>query len=148
MYSSEYLTLRYLPGPGVLQVSWLAEPPPGRARLEYTALLRAAFTYDATRWLIDLRRRPHLHPETSAWAMQQWMPLVIQSLEPKRLRMAFVVWLDRNDLMHENPALRPALQAFYDPERSFDTVSFFDEHEALAWLCDEAAPITTASAKG
>lgn len=118
----------------VLLVRWPAEFTAAGLRAGYEEVLHVGSRYQASRWLLDLRRRPPLPLEVANWAAQDFLPRAAAVLVPHRLRVAFLIPPQRLELMRQDAALHPAIQTVFEQVRPYDSALFSDEGEAIGWL--------------
>jgi hypothetical protein len=137
MDSSSRLDIQYRPDLDVLTVSWLDALHPSLFQDDYHTILAQARTHNTTRWLIDVRRRPHPTPEMAAWAANVWLPQVVAALVPRRARLAYLISPSREEALRASPSLQNSVKAASNPNRGYDVAIFNNEGEANTWLLAE-----------
>lgn len=134
MDSSPRLEIQYRPDLDVLTVRWLDALHPDLFQQDYYAVLAQARTHNTTRWLVDVRRRPHPTPDMAAWAANVWLPEVVMALAPRRARLAYLISPSREEALKASPSLQTSVKTASNPNRGYDVAIFNNEGEANTWL--------------
>ncbi len=135
------ITLDYRPDLDVLVIRWLRDVPEAAdVQALYAAVLSAARAHaPASRWLLDVRRRPYPDPEVARWFAQEWLPAASAQLAPRRLHLAYLLSPLRYEAIFDNPALELANARIMALDQPYLVQTFLDEGAALEWLGQAAA---------
>jgi len=129
----DFLDLSYRPDLGVLNIRWLRSVSFGEMQQGFQAALREG-QQQATRWLVDVRRRTELEADSSQWVARQLLPQAAAQVAPAVLRVAYLLSPARAELLRSNEALREATTAAQAPTQPYRLQTFLDEGPAVQWL--------------
>ncbi|WP_303310698.1 hypothetical protein [Hymenobacter sp. BT730] len=134
MYLSPRLEIQYRSDLDVLTVRWLNALQPDLFQQDYHTILSEACTHNTTRWLIDVRRRPHPTPDMAEWAANVWLTEVVETMAPHRARLAYLISPSREEALQASPSLQASVKTASNPNRGYDVSIFNNEGEANTWL--------------
>ena len=121
MHDSSMLQLTCRPDLNVFTVRWLTDSVFATMRAEYESVLQAE---GATRWLLDVRRRPSTTPEAAQWVTADWLPRAATLAQPARLRLAYLVAPTRVEALRDDARLRIIMEAALLPSQHYDLGTF------------------------
>jgi hypothetical protein len=124
----------YRPDLDMLIVRWLTDEALPDYQGEYSALLAAGLAHHTRRWLLDIRRRPAPPVEATQWVIAEWLPQVVATLAPERLRLAFLVSPTRATTLRTETVSAPTVRYIQGPDCAYDLRLFTEEGEATRWL--------------
>ncbi|SHJ67536.1 hypothetical protein SAMN02745146_3667 [Hymenobacter daecheongensis DSM 21074] len=128
------LSIHYRPDLDLLTARWLQDSDLPTLQAEYATLLAAGQTHQATRWLMDVRRREAPSLEATTWVTQQWLPQAVATMLPARLRLAYFISPARAEVLRTNSALQPLVRETLARIHDYEMEVFGDEGEAVRWL--------------
>lgn len=127
-------SIQYRPDLQLLVVRWPADAPLAQLQADFEAVLTAAQTHQAARWLLDVRRREELTPELAEWTTHDFFPRAAAALFPQQLRLGVLASPARMAVYEREGPQRDTLHYGQDPNRPYRLQLFGDEGAVVRWL--------------
>ncbi|MCC3158405.1 hypothetical protein LJ737_14240 [Hymenobacter sp. 15J16-1T3B] len=118
----------------VLVVRWPADAPLPQLQADFEAVLHAAASHQAHRWLLDVRRREDLAPELAHWTTHDFFPRAAAQLGAPPLRIATLASPTRMLVYERDEYQRRTLAYGQADSRPYRLLLFGDEGAAMQWL--------------
>ncbi|RSK48295.1 hypothetical protein [Hymenobacter rigui] len=131
---SDFLDLSYRSDLRILTVRWLRAVSLEELQAGFEAARLQARAYQATHWLVDVRRRTELDAATSAWVAHTLLPAAATELAPAVLQVAYLLSPARADVLQQDAPMRAVTAAAQAPTQPYRLRTFLDEGPAVQWL--------------
>ncbi|WP_139924045.1 hypothetical protein [Hymenobacter sp. DG01] len=130
---ADFLDLGYRADIKVLTVRWLRSVSREELQAGFEQARQLSLEQEATRWLVDVRRRSSLDAVSSAWVAQDFLPMVARGLG-SRLMIAYLLSPAREVVLRIDPGMRAATEAALNSAQPYSLQTFIDEGPATQWL--------------
>ncbi|WP_133257065.1 hypothetical protein [Hymenobacter edaphi] len=132
--SFDFLDLSYRPDLQTLAVRWLRAVTFAELQQGFRAALAMGLARQATRWLVDVRRRTELDAVPSRWVAEHLLPESAAALAPATLYVAYLLSPMRAHELRRDAGLRDATAVAQAPAQLYRLDTFIDEGPAVQWL--------------
>ncbi|MBT9392386.1 hypothetical protein KLP40_04355 [Hymenobacter sp. NST-14] len=131
---SPYLSVTFRPDLSLLIVRWLRDISQVELQAGYAEVLTVATEHQASRWLVDSRRRTQSDEQMVTWLTQHYLPSLSPRLQDQPVYLACLVAATWQPATAGTTPLAVLAQAPAQTSHRYQIQLFSDEGAATHWL--------------